>query len=83
MQTAGISIQKGVAFSVYGENLIIMVQNFLIILLIWNYNKSIGFLEKLLVFAFFCGYAYLLYTPGLLTLEMLDAVSGSTILLSK
>ena len=83
MQTAGIAIQKGVPFSVYGENLIIMCQNFVIILLIWMYNQKIGFAEKLAVILFFAGYAYVLYTPGILTTDMLEAVSGSTILLSK
>lgn len=83
MQTAGVAIGNGIAFSVYGESLIIMCQNFVVILLIWSYNKSIGFLEKVIVAAFFAGYAYVLFTPGLLTQEHRDLISGSTIALSK
>jgi hypothetical protein len=78
MQTAALAISNGIAFSVYGESLIIMVQNFLIILLIWNYNKSIGGIEKLAVFAFFIGYAYVLFTPAILTAEHWKMISGSS-----
>ena len=35
MQTAALAVSKGMAFSVYGENLIILVQNAAIIFLIW------------------------------------------------
>ena len=82
MQTAGVAIQKKVPFSVYGECLIIMVQNFLIILLMWHYNKSIGFLEKVVSFSLLTGYAYALFTPGILTMEMLDAAVGANMLLT-
>ena len=61
MQTAGLSIAQNIPFSVYGETLIILVQNFVIILMIWNYNKTISSIEKLLVFGMFAGYAYLLF----------------------
>ena len=67
----------------FGESLIIMVQNFIVILLIWNYNKTIGTIEKLLVITLFMAYGYALFKPGILTLEMLELVSGSTIALSK
>ena len=83
MQTAGIAIGNGIAFSVYGESLIIMVQNFVVIMMIWQHNKSIGLVQKLAVAAFFAGYAYVLFTPGFLTQEHRDLISGSTIALSK
>lgn len=82
MQTAGVAIANGIAFSVYGESLIIMAQNFVVILLIWQYNKTVGILEKLVVAAFLAGYAYVLFTPGLLTQEHRDLISGSTIALT-
>ena len=61
MQTAGQAISKNIPFSVYGESLIIMCQNFIIISLIWKYNKSIGTIEKIVVAVFGLGYAYLLF----------------------
>ena len=82
MQTAGLAMAKGVAFSVYGESLIIMVQNFLIIWLMWGYNKSIGTFEKMVVFLFFCAYGYVLfYKPELLTADHLMIISSSSTML--
>ena len=63
MQTAGQGKFSGLSFTVYGESLIIMVQNYIIILLIWVYNKDIGIVEKLAIFAFMVGYAFLLFDP--------------------
>merc|ERR1711957_298316 len=64
MQTAGSAMAMSIPFSVYGESIIIMVQNFFILLLIWNYNKSIGAIEKMAVFLFYVSYAYFLFeTP--------------------
>lgn len=61
MQTAGLAISQNIPFSVYGEALIICFQNFIIIMMIWNYNKAIGLVEKIIVFAFFVAYAYILF----------------------
>ena len=67
MQTAGSAMFMGLAFSVYGESVIIFVQNIFIILLLWTYNKNIGILEKAGVIGFFAGYAYLLFvTPQMI-----------------
>ena len=68
---------QGIPFSVYGEALIICVQNFVIILMIWNYNKAIGMAEKFLTFAFFCAYAYLLFN-NLLSESQWQLVSSSS-----
>ena len=81
MQTAALAISNGIAFSVYGESLIIMVQNFLIIFLIWNYNKEIGIGEKFLVFAFFITYAYVLFTPTFLNSNHWQIISSSSTVL--
>ena len=63
MQTAGQGKYSGLSFTVYGESFIIFGQNCIIILLIWLYNKNIGMLEKLVIFAFLIGYAFLLFDP--------------------
>ena len=76
MQTAAMSMARGIAFSVYGEALIIMAQNFIIIFLIWTYNKSIGFVEKLCVFLFFSAYAFALFT-NIFTVEQWVVISSS------
>ena len=66
-QTAALAMSKGLAFSVYGENLIILFQNWAIIMLIWNYNKSINIFVKIIFVIFSIGYAYVLFTPNFLT----------------
>lgn len=81
MQTAGIAIAQGIPFSVYGEALIITGQNFIIILLLWSYNKSISFAEKALVTLFLGGYAFLLFSPGMLEANHWQVVASSTTLL--
>ena len=84
MQTAGSAMFMGLAFSVYGESVIIMVQNFFIILLLWVYNKNISLLEKLAVIAFFSGYGYILFaTPQLIEQYQWDIISSSNSILSK
>jgi hypothetical protein len=84
MQTAGQAISKGIPFSVYGESLIIMCQNFVIIALIWKYNKSIGGVEKFLVAVAGLGYAYLLFgIPQVIPDEMWGVISSSNSILSK
>ena len=67
MQTAGSAMAMSIPFSVYGESVIIMCQNFIIIMLIWKFNKNIGAAEKLAVVVFYIGYAYVLFvTPHVL-----------------
>ena len=83
MQTAGIAVINGIPFSVYGENLFILVQNSIIILMIWSYNKQIGFIEKLFVLSFFGGYTYALVTPGTFTDQQLKIILSSNTALGK
>jgi mannose-P-dolichol utilization defect protein 1 len=84
MQTAGQGFFSGLSFTVYGESFIIAAQNLIIILLFWTYNKSVGFLEKLVIFAFLVGYAVLLFDPlgkGILTEEHFKMItSASTVM---
>ena len=84
MQTAGQAISKGIPFSVYGEALIIMCQNFVIIALIWKFNKSIGTGEKILTALIGLSYAYLLFVaPHMISADMWQVISSSNSILSK
>lgn len=61
-----------------------MCQNFIIIALIWKYNKSIGTLEKLTAAAIGLGYAYLLFgIPQAIPDDMWGVISSSNSILSK
>mmetsp|Transcript_2715 Transcript_2715/g.4614 ORF Transcript_2715/g.4614 Transcript_2715/m.4614 type:complete len:173 (+) Transcript_2715:44-562(+) len=64
MQVAAFAISQGIPFSVYGENLIISAQNFIIIFLIWKYNRKIELTEKFLAFIFLSMYTAVLFTKG-------------------
>jgi len=81
MQTAGMSMATGIPFSVYGEALIIMAQNFIIILMIFNYNKGIGFAEKVIVFLFFGAYGFCLFT-NVFTPEQWVMITGTNTILT-
>lgn len=59
---ASWSIKAGIPFSVYGEQVIILVQNAIIILLFWTYSKTIGLPEKLVLFFAFTTYSFLLFS---------------------
>ena len=50
--------------SVYGENIAVLVQNFIILLLVWAYTKKIGFLEKLAVLAIYGAEVYVFLLGG-------------------
>ena len=63
--------------------MIIMVQNFVIILMLWSYNKSVGAAEKLMVLVFFASYAYVLFFGNLLPTVAWDYISSSGTGLSK
>lgn len=62
MHSSTYSIMEDIPFSVYGESLIILTQNILIVLLFWVYSKSIRVEEKVGLFTFFTGYAFLLFS---------------------
>jgi hypothetical protein len=83
MQTAAFAISQGIAFSVYGESLIIMVQNFVIIVLIWQYNKDIAIFEKIGVALVFGLYCFVLFQKGLLSDSHWQLISSSSTVLSK
>jgi len=59
---ATYSIHLGSPFSVYGENFFILVQNIVIIILLWKYQKGNSFLTKFLVTTVTSGFFILLFT---------------------
>ena len=61
IHSSSFSIHNKIPFSVYGENLIILAQNLIIVLLFWTFNKSIGIAEKFLLFVFITAYSFLLF----------------------
>ena len=63
MQTAAFGIFNKIAFSVYGEALIIAAQNFIIILLVWKYNKDTTMAEMVVITLFMASYSILIYDP--------------------
>jgi len=61
LHTASYGVHAAMPFSVYGENLIILVQDIIIIFLFWHYSKDIGPGEKLIFSVAFTGYSYVLF----------------------
>ena len=60
MQTLGLSRHKGLEFSIYGDTIFILVQNAIVILLIWSYNKEVSIIEKILAGLFLPAYCFVL-----------------------
>ena len=71
-----------IPFSVYGDNLIILMQNFVIVLLLWTFNKQISAVEKLFCFVLMTSYSYFLFSDVFLTEEQWQYVAQSNLLLS-
>lgn len=67
-------------FSEYGENAIIIVQNVVVILLIYNYDKSISLVEKLLFVALISTYSTWLLMDTSVPEEAWPFVTSSCIL---
>jgi mannose-P-dolichol utilization defect protein 1 len=56
------SMKQNIPFSVYGESLIILGQNIIIVMLFWLYSKTIGVAEKAGLFALFTAYSFVLFS---------------------
>ena len=80
VNTSANSMHLNLPFSVYGEALIIIVQNLLITLLIWKYDKNIGFLEKIAFLVFITGYMVVLFQDTMIPEESWKLISSSTII---
>ena len=75
--TIGNSVRLGLPFSVYGESVFIQSQNLMIILLIWNYNKGIYMLEKLVFCSIAFGISFILFEGSLMTPQAWDMLALS------
>ncbi len=82
IHTSSYSIHYSMPFSVYGENLIIMCQNFVIVLLFWTYSKHISTFEKIFCLIFMSSYSYVLFSDQLLDNNMWELVAQSNIFFS-
>jgi hypothetical protein len=79
---ASYSIRQKIPFSVYGESLIILAQNAVIVLMFWTYSKSISVLEKIALFFGYLAYSYLLFSGDhYLTQTHWDLVQKSSMFL--
>ena len=82
LNTLAYSMHLNLSFTVYGETIIILAQNFVVILLIYQYDKTISIVEKFLFCAFFVAYSFVLLTPSFLPEEAWPLVSSSCVLLN-
>ena len=62
IHSSAYSMQANIPFSVYGESLIILVQNTIIILLFWTYSKQIGGGEKAFLALGLSAYSFVLFS---------------------
>ena len=77
------SFHKGIGFSVYGENVIIMMQNFVIILLFWSFDKSIKSVEKFLCIVGLGTYIGLLLQDKHISEPVWDIIVSSNLFFGK
>lgn len=61
LHVATYSIRQKIPFSVYGESLIILAQNIVIIMLFWVYSTKISSAEKVVLFTLFTAYSFVLF----------------------
>ena len=65
--TLGNSLRLAMPFSVYGEGIFINLQNVIIIWLVWQYNRSIGVIQKIVFVVFALVLSYVLLDASMLT----------------
>ena len=80
MNTLCYSRHLMLPLTVYGETIIILAQNAVVILLIFNYDKSIGMVEKLGFVVFFAAYSAVLLDGTMIPEHLWPMVSSSCIL---
>ena len=66
-------------FSVYGETIIILAQNFIVLFLIYKYDQTIGLAEKILFVAFFATYISVLLLDTVVPEHVWPLISSSSI----
>jgi len=83
IHSSAYSIQAHIPFSVYGESLIILVQNTIIILLFWTFSKEIGAAEKAGLAIGLSAYSFVLFSGDkFLSKDAWDNVQRSNLVLS-
>lgn len=73
--TLANSIRLNLPFSVYGEGVFINMQNFVIIWLVWSYNKSIGVIEKAVFVMVTLALSYFMFEASMMTEYLWDVVA--------
>ena len=76
----------GLDFSVYGDTILIIAQNAIVILLIWQYSSDVSSLEKLIVSALLPGYLYVLVQDSMVTEEvwaMIQSLAIAMVILAR
>ena len=66
LQHGGYSYHQQLPISVYGDNLVALSQNIIIIFLFWTYSKDISIIEKLFLSGFFSIYAFTLFNDTII-----------------
>ena len=77
----GNSMRLELPFSIYGEGVFTNIQNAILILMIWNYDKSISPIEKVLFAAAMFAYAWVIFASGLMNPFYWECVAKSQILM--
>ena len=77
LHTGAYSMHSKLPFSVYGDNVFIVCQSFILIFLFWIYNKSIGVVEKILLFIGITMYTTILLQDKLVTEEAWSVITSS------
>ena len=73
----GNSARMDLPFSVYGEAVFINVQNLVIMMLCWNYSKTIATAEILFVAIFMSAYYWLIFKSDLMNDQLWQLVASS------
>ena len=60
----------GLDFSVYGDTILIIAQNAIVILLLWQYSNEVSIVEKMIVSAALTGYLVVLVQDTMITEEV-------------
>ena len=60
----------GLDFSVYGDTILIIAQNAIVILLLWRYSKDVSIVEMVIVSALLSGYLVVLVQDTMITEEV-------------
>jgi len=76
IQTLGLSMHLKMDFSIYGDAILILGQNAVVIFLIWKFDKGIGMAEKVASAAFLTAYCIVLVQDTMMTEELWGIVQS-------